>query len=58
MKPAPIALFTYNRPYHTRKTVEALQKNKLSAESDLIVFSDGPKDGGSGEQIEQVAHLC
>ena len=44
MTSAPIALFTYNRPYHTRKTVEALQKNKLSAESDLIVFSDGPKE--------------
>jgi hypothetical protein len=54
MTPAPIALFTYNRPVHTRKTVEALQKNKLSAQSDLIVFSDGPKEGGSGEQIEQV----
>jgi hypothetical protein len=54
MTPAPIALFTYNRPVHTRKTVEALQKNKLSAQSDLIVFSDGPKEGGSSEQIEQV----
>lgn len=54
MTPAPITLFTYNRLYHTRKTVEALQKNKLSAVSDLIVFSDGPKEGSSGEQIQQV----
>lgn len=51
---APIALFTYNRPYHTRKTVEALQQNKLSTKSDLIVFSDGPKEGSSGEQVQQV----
>ncbi len=51
---APIALFTYNRPYHTRKTVEALQENKLSSETDLIVFSDGPKPGSSNEQIQQV----
>jgi GT2 family glycosyltransferase len=51
---APIPLFTYNRPYHTRKTVAALQKNKLSADSDLIVFSDGPKEGSSGEQIQLV----
>ena len=51
---APIALFTYNRPYHTRKTVEALQQNKLSSKSDLIVFSDGPKEGSAGEQVQQV----
>src|SRR4051812_39166453 len=51
---APIALFTYNRPYHTKRTVEALQKNNLSRQSDLIVFSDGPKEGSPGDQIEQV----
>ena len=41
---SPIALFTYNRPHHTRKTLEALQQNKLSSQTDLFVFSDGPKD--------------
>lgn len=44
MKLAPIALFVYNRPLHTRQTIEALQKNILASESDLIIFSDGPKD--------------
>ncbi len=44
MKLAPIALFVYNRPEHTRRTVESLIKNELSSESDLIVFSDGPKN--------------
>ncbi len=29
---APIALFTYNRPEHTRRTIEALAKNELTAE--------------------------
>lgn len=43
MKFAPVALFTYNRPIHTRKTIEALKKNKLASQSDLIIFSDGPK---------------
>jgi hypothetical protein len=51
---SPIALFTYNRPYHTRKTVEALQRNKLSAQSDLFVFSDGPKEGATGSQVGEV----
>ncbi|MFA5656652.1 MAG: glycosyltransferase family 2 protein [Dysgonamonadaceae bacterium] len=40
---APIALFTYNRPYHTQQVLEALQKNELSRESELFVFSDGAK---------------
>jgi hypothetical protein len=40
---APIALFVYARPAHTRRTVEALRENALAAESDLVIFSDGPK---------------
>jgi hypothetical protein len=51
---SPIALFTYNRPYHTRKTVEALQQNKLSSRSDLFVFSDGPKDAVSATLVQEV----
>lgn len=51
---APIALFVYNRPDHTRQTVEALQKNTLASESDLIVFSDAAK---SEEQVEAVNNV-
>ena len=43
MNLAPIALFVYSRPWHTRQTVTALQKNDLSKESSLFVFSDGPR---------------
>ena len=41
---APIILFVYNRPWHTRKTIEALQKNELADQSDLIIYSDAPKN--------------
>ena len=41
---APIALFVFNRLDHTRRTVAALQKNILADQSDLIIYSDGPKD--------------
>ncbi|MBF0123430.1 MAG: glycosyltransferase [Candidatus Omnitrophica bacterium] len=51
---APIVLFAYNRPWHIRQTVEALQKNDLAAESDLIIFSDGPKDEQTRLQVEEV----
>lgn len=40
--PAPIALFVYNRPWHTKRTVEALQANLLAQESDLFVFGEKP----------------
>lgn len=40
---APIALFVYNRPEHTRRTIEALQQNEMAGESVLHVFADGPK---------------
>lgn len=43
MQYAPIALFTYARVNHTRKAVESLLSNKEAAESDLYIFSDGPK---------------
>lgn len=41
---APIILFTYNRPWHTQQVLSALQKNKLSQESHLYIFSDGAKN--------------
>jgi len=44
VKTAPIALFTYNRSVHVRQTVEALRNNVLAAESELFVFSDGPRE--------------
>jgi hypothetical protein len=39
---SPIALFTYCRPNHIRRTVESLLRNRLAGESDLIVYSDAP----------------
>lgn len=49
----PIVLFVYNRPEHTRRTIEALQNNIDVAGSDLYVFSDGPK-GVLDEKVLQV----
>jgi hypothetical protein len=41
--PAPITLFVYNRPEHTRRALEALLRNPEAKDSDLFIFSDGPK---------------
>lgn len=47
-------LFTYNRPDHTRQTVEALQKNHLAEQSELIIFSDAPKNKDAFTAVNQV----
>lgn len=50
---APIALFTYSRADHTRDAVESLLKNREAAESDLYIFSDGPKTEAKREAVEE-----
>lgn len=54
-KPAPIVLFSYNRPVHTRKTLEALSVNELASASTLYIFSDGPKTHASPEDLNNIA---
>ncbi len=54
MQYAPIALFVYNRPYHTRQTVDALSKNNLAGDSQLFIFSDAPKDTQQSDGVEEV----
>jgi hypothetical protein len=51
---APIVLFVFNRPEHTRKTLEALKENHLSNESVLFVFSDAPKEGKDIKKVKEV----
>lgn len=51
---SPIALFVYNRPAHTRQTLEALQKNVLAPDSDLIIFSDAPKSESQAVAVREV----
>lgn len=54
---APIALFVYNRPEHTRRTLNYLQKNLLAEESRLYIFSDGAKTDDDKAKVEQVRQL-
>jgi len=51
---APIILFVYNRPEHTRKTVTTLLKNPEAEKSDLFIFSDAAKDKHAEEVVQQV----
>lgn len=48
---APIALFTYNRADHTQKAVESLLQNAEAKDSELFIFSDGPKNEKAVEGV-------
>lgn len=54
---APIALFVYNRPEHTRRTLSYLKKNLLADESRLYIFSDAAKNEDDKTKVEQVRQL-
>ncbi len=51
---APIILFVYKRLRHTQQTVESLKKNLLARESDLFIFSDGPKNEADVKLVNEV----
>jgi hypothetical protein len=51
---APIVLFVYNRLWHTANTLQSLKKNKLAEYSDLIIYSDGPKNDTYLHDITEV----
>lgn len=54
MSLAPIALFVYNRPEHTRQTVQHLLANRQADVSRLYIFSDGPQSPESAADVEEV----
>ena len=53
MELAPIVIFSYNRPDHLKRTLDALSKNDLATESILFIFCDGPKALASSGQEER-----
>jgi hypothetical protein len=58
LQPSPICLFAYNRPVHLKRTLDALQCNPLASESELIIYSDGPKAANEDAAVKEVRSLC
>ena len=64
MELAPIVIFSYNRPDHLSKVLDALAKNDLASESVLYIYCDGAKETASEEEQDrirrnrEVAHLA
>lgn len=55
---APILLFVYNRPDHTRQTLQALQNNRLAAASTLYIYSDAAKHQSDRAMVDEVRAIC
>lgn len=53
-KVVPVALFTYARPEHTRKTVEALAANELAEQTELFIFSDAARSESDAAAVGEV----
>lgn len=55
MNLAPIVVFSYNRPEHLRRTLEALSMNDFASESVLYIFCDGPKEGATKDMQKRIS---
>ena len=51
---APVAVFCYNRLDHIRLTIGALKNNLLAENTELFIFSDGPKNERENLTIKKV----
>ncbi|WP_075534791.1 hypothetical protein [Candidatus Pelagibacter communis] len=56
-KLAPIAYFTYNRPEHTKVSLDALKNNELASHSKIIIFSDSPKTNQDEKKVDEVRKI-
>ncbi len=54
----PVIVFAYNRSTHLAKTIESLARNELAQESDLTIYSDGPRNEADRVKVAVVRDLC
>jgi len=51
---APVVIFVYARPEHTKQTIESLAKNALADETEVYIYSDAPKNEKVQQKVEMV----
>lgn len=57
MELAPIVLFVYNRPEHTKETLDSIRNAKGVGEHKLNIFSDGPKNIVDKTKVDEVRSI-
>lgn len=55
---APVALFAWQRPWHTQQVLDALAANARAAETDLFVFVDGPRHDRETDRVTEVISIA
>ena len=58
MELAPIALFVYRRPRHTRRALESLLSCEELARSQLYVYCDAAKDPAAEEDVREARRVA
>ncbi|MGI6745537.1 MAG: sugar transferase [Acutalibacteraceae bacterium] len=51
---SPLVFFVYNRADHCKQVIQALKDCTLANETDLYIFSDGPKNEKQTEKVNRV----
>ena len=54
---SPVAFFCFNRPYHTKQSIQALSNNKEAKYTDLYAFIDGHKEISQIHLIDAVEKI-
>ena len=54
---APILLFVYNRPEHTRRVIESLKANAEAADSELFIYADQARSETDIQQVSEFRRL-
>jgi hypothetical protein len=54
---SPVVLFVYNRIEHTKQALAALDKNRLSNETDLYIYSDNAKNADAKNAVTEVRKI-
>ncbi|MDP5218185.1 hypothetical protein Q5Y75_13225 [Ruegeria sp. 2205SS24-7] len=55
--PAPVCLFAFNRPQHTKRTLDALAASPLAPVTELIAYIDGPRTPDEAPLVDEVAEI-
>ena len=54
---SPIAVFTYNRPAHTRQLIQSLLRSPIFERSHVTIYCDGPKVPEHEEAVSETRNI-
>lgn len=54
---APLIIFVYNRAELTEKMLDAINRNELAQDTELYIFSDGPKNVDDEKKVNEVRKI-